>query len=57
MTCIQATYTREGDTTVTTLDGSSLLLDVVNIKFTTGGLDHTDLVGLGIVRKKRLKAT
>jgi hypothetical protein len=44
-----ATYTWELDATVTALGCSALLLDVLISEFTTWGLDHADLVGLGVV--------
>jgi len=46
---MSSTYTCELDTTVTALGGGSSLLDVQVAELTTWGLDHADLVGLGVV--------
>jgi len=43
------TYTSELDTAVTALGCSALLLEVKVTELTTGSLDHTGDVGLGVV--------
>jgi hypothetical protein len=43
------TYTWEFDAAVTAFWGRTLLLDVEVSKLAAGGLDHADLVRLGIV--------
>lgn len=46
------TYTRELGAAVTTLGGSSALLDVQNSEVTTGSLDDSSPVGAGVVAAK-----
>ena len=45
-----ATYAEESLAGQATLDGHGLLGDILSNVATTGGLDHSDLVALGVVR-------
>ena len=47
------TYSRELETTVTALGGGALLLEMKVAKLTTGSLDHTGDVGLGVVSREQ----
>jgi len=47
------TYTCELEATVTALGSSALLLDVKVAELTTGSLDHTGDVGLGVVSREQ----
>lgn len=51
-----ATYTWELDATVTALWGSASLLDVKVSKLASWGLDHANLVGLGVVTGRARKS-